>query len=624
MNNYCPTLSFATMLEEDATAQVIDRNYLAWTQRLRHPAQAMTLAREAESIGRRTGDAAVLRRSLVTIGACANQLRLDNLDTVAVLREAITLCEAVGDDALLGEALVELGDALDLTHDYHAALAVLSRAIDIHQALQVQEWEIRALRLIGRTYVGLGQFAEAMEKLMTALSMAESIGLDRLDQFFHTRGHLEHCLLLNLIGTVYTYMDEYNKAVQQYRMVVRTAQKAHPPLAAKALYNMGVAYEELGNYPSALDAYQDALSMQESMEDLTQIHITLIGIGRVYLAMGGYDAAKKALLRATAGLVCDPIHATFFADALHALGDIHLHLGDYASAINCFKQVEKVHVATHRPAGSFAWLHHNLYVAYKAIGDYELALHHHEIYHRMNHEHLEQASAQKILELMVKFDTERAIKDRESLYLRSAELEQQIMERRAIEKALATAKAELEERNRELERLSKLDPLTEVYNRRYLNQTLAQQIHDARTRNEVLSVMICDVDNFKEINDHCSHTIGDEVLRTVATIFHDTVRPVDTVARFGGEEFVVIFPGMSLHAAAVLTQRLLDAVREYPWQSLHPQLAVTLSAGLAQYVDQTDHEKLIHQADQELYQAKRSGKDRYSPALLTPNPFISF
>ncbi|MCB0115721.1 MAG: diguanylate cyclase [Caldilineaceae bacterium] len=532
---------------------------------------------------------------------------------MAALREAITLCEANTDELLLAEALVELGNALEATHEFDAAMAALQRAQALHEQLDQPEWQVRTYRIIGRVHIGLGNYGDALHNLVSAMQLAENLGFDRLDRFFHTQGHIEQCLLSNTIAAVYANMGEFAKAIQQYRMVVRQARKPHPKLAAKALYNMGVSYEELDNLPSALDAYQEALKRQEAMADHVQTYITLIGIGRVYLAMGILGAARAALLQATTGLRGDMANVGFFADALHALGESYYMTKDYSAAIDCFRQVEKLHQATQRPAGALAWLHHNLYLAHKAAGDFEHALFHHEICYRLNNEHQEKIAAQQIHELMVKFDTEQAIKDRETLYLRSAQLEQQIVERRGIEAALAAAKAELEQRNQELERLSKIDPLTEVYNRRYLNETLSQYVAEARKYEDTLSVMICDVDNFKEINDRFSHVVGDEVLRIVARLFQDNLRPTDTVARYGGEEFVVIFPAAFLGTAAVLTERLLDAVRDYPWRTLHPELAVTLSAGLAQYVDQSDYEKLIHQADQELYRAKRNGKDCYSP-----------
>lgn len=610
---YYQTLHCATPIEDGSADRIVEHNNLAWTQRHRRPEHSLKLAREAEKFGRRHNDKAILRRSLVTVGACYNQLHQGCMETTGYLREAITLCEAAGDELLLGEALVELGEALICTHEYTSALSTLERSITIHQELGLSEWEVRTGRLIGRAHIGLGNFGDAMQKLMTALEHAEKLGFSRLDRFFHTDSHLEHSLLLNAIAAVYANMNEFTKAIQLYRTVVRNSRKAHPQVAAKALYNMGIAFESLSNYPSALDTYHEALKLHEKIGDHTQVSITQIGIGRVYVAMEIFGAARSALLCATNGLVNDQSNTTFYADAIHALGEIYLRTHEYQAAIDCFKQVETLHQATRRSVGAFAWLHRNLYLAYKAVGDHEHALHHHELYHRMNREHLEQTSTQQILELMIRFETERAVKDRETLYLRSAELEQQIAKRHAIEAALASAKAELEKRNLELEKLSKLDPLTEVYNRRYLNQTLAQQIADTKKQKGALSVMLCDVDNFKEINDRCSHVTGDEVLRTVARIFQDTLRPVDTIARYGGEEFVVIFPGLSIESAGVLTERLLDAVRDYPWHTLHPTLAVTLSAGLAQLTDHSDYENLIHQADQELYRAKNSGKDCYSP-----------
>ncbi|HEU0054699.1 MAG TPA: GGDEF domain-containing protein, partial [Longimicrobium sp.] len=183
-------------------------------------------------------------------------------------------------------------------------------------------------------------------------------------------------------------------------------------------------------------------------------------------------------------------------------------------------------------------------------------------------------------------------------------------QRKEAEAALASARDELEEINRELRALTIRDPLTGVFNRRYLDQRLAEALPLAVRGVQPLSVMICDIDDFKRINDTFSHAIGDEVLRVVAAILRQNVRQSDVVARFGGEEFVVLFPSTTLDRATAACEKVCRLVREHDWRALHPRLAVTISAGVAAADAQPTHEKLLSDADRKLYQAKRRGKDR--------------
>jgi diguanylate cyclase (GGDEF)-like protein len=121
--------------------------------------------------------------------------------------------------------------------------------------------------------------------------------------------------------------------------------------------------------------------------------------------------------------------------------------------------------------------------------------------------------------------------------------------------------------------------------------------------------MICDLDDFKRVNDTFSHAVGDAVLRAVAGILRQHVRQSDVVARFGGEEFVVLFPATTLEQAVAASEKVCALVREHPWAELHPGLAVTISAGVAEAGAHPTHEKLLSEADARLYQAKRRGKD---------------
>lgn len=121
---------------------------------------------------------------------------------------------------------------------------------------------------------------------------------------------------------------------------------------------------------------------------------------------------------------------------------------------------------------------------------------------------------------------------------------------------------------------------------------------------------MCDIDHFKQINDRFSHALGDEVLRRIARVFRETARQDDLLCRYGGEEFLLLLPETDLAGAQVLAERLRSAVAEHPWNTLHPELDVTLSIGLAELEAAYDADMLLRSADMRLYEAKRQGRDR--------------
>lgn len=171
----------------------------------------------------------------------------------------------------------------------------------------------------------------------------------------------------------------------------------------------------------------------------------------------------------------------------------------------------------------------------------------------------------------------------------------------------------------QLERLSFLDGLTGLANRRYFDNSLDKAWRSCQRENAPLTVIMLDVDFFKPYNDFYGHQQGDQALRDLARIIAaQAVRPQDLVARYGGEEFVVLLPWVDEVAAGQLTERILQAIREreLPHERSGTASHLTVSAGVASCIPtlQTHSASLVAAADAALYQAKRDGRDRWCRA----------
>jgi diguanylate cyclase (GGDEF)-like protein len=159
----------------------------------------------------------------------------------------------------------------------------------------------------------------------------------------------------------------------------------------------------------------------------------------------------------------------------------------------------------------------------------------------------------------------------------------------------------------ELERLSVTDPLTGLENRRRMMESLQNEVLRSRRLEHVFSVVMVDVDHFKDYNDTHGHMAGDEALKRVAMVLRGALRDGDSVARYGGEEFFVLLPETPAAAAADLVKRVRAALAKHA----PPAGPVTLSCGIAAYPANGDSgEALIRAADAALYEAKRDGRDR--------------
>lgn len=185
---------------------------------------------------------------------------------------------------------------------------------------------------------------------------------------------------------------------------------------------------------------------------------------------------------------------------------------------------------------------------------------------------------------------------------------------------------ELEKKQRELtdayarlEQLAITDQITGLYNRHYFFTVVQHFFEEARRYGLALSCFMLDVDFFKSVNDHYGHMFGDHVLRVVAERLKANTRRSDLLARYGGEEFIMVAPNTDLRTAQVLGERLRSAVEREPFTLGNATANITISVGLSgtEIIQKGPFEYLLDSADQALYTAKKTGRNRC--VLFTPS-----
>jgi diguanylate cyclase (GGDEF)-like protein len=165
------------------------------------------------------------------------------------------------------------------------------------------------------------------------------------------------------------------------------------------------------------------------------------------------------------------------------------------------------------------------------------------------------------------------------------------------------------------EKLAQTDGLTELHNYRFFQQRLSIELNRAQRFNRPLSLIMLDLDDFKAFNDVYGHQSGDQALRKLAWLLQRSSRSYDLVARYGGDEFVIILPETGKKIAAEVAERIRGAVEKAAIEGEEPALDghFTASLGLASFPeDATDQGDLIRKADLALYQAKTCGRNRVS------------
>ncbi|WP_373976445.1 sensor domain-containing diguanylate cyclase [Chitinibacter sp. SCUT-21] len=178
----------------------------------------------------------------------------------------------------------------------------------------------------------------------------------------------------------------------------------------------------------------------------------------------------------------------------------------------------------------------------------------------------------------------------------------------------------LEDANRELVRLATQDSLTGLYNRRAFEVEAEKAIYTADRHHRPMSILFLDIDHFKLINDQYGHAVGDEVLRNVARQIVELLRSSDLMARWGGEEFVLILPDTGLEQAVVVGEKILSAVRQMRFMQQNSTFAITISGGLIERHLHRPLEESLQEADHLLYQAKQAGRNRLEWIKLLPRP----
>lgn len=177
-------------------------------------------------------------------------------------------------------------------------------------------------------------------------------------------------------------------------------------------------------------------------------------------------------------------------------------------------------------------------------------------------------------------------------------------------KELNIAKSNLEELNRELDFSSRIDVLTGLYNRRHMEERLNEEYQVFLRSGQAFSIMIADIDDFKQVNDNYGHDVGDRVLKTLSNTLRNSIREYDVIARWGGEEFLLLFPKLeglaSMQRAEVIRQAVENDIHIYNDDVLN----ITITIGLAIIEKDETIEELIKRADNALYEGKNAGKNK--------------
>lgn len=502
-------------------------------------------------------------------------------------------------DALEGRLQLLSPATRQSTAEVLTALAISSfRTGDYLNALQFAQLEHQARRLLkddlgaAKALVGLGWCYQTVGLYQQALSSQFS-ALDTLERSEPRSVSMP----LNGIARVYLDMGQSGKALSYARRSLEASRDSlHPKRdRATALCIIGQAHQANGDLQDAERAFRESAA---DTDDYGR-SLALVSLAELCLEQGRYDEAVEAY-QACITDVSPGLRHRFLSQAMRGLGGVYLARGEAERALEPLREAIARGLESGAPLEA-AWAHRTMSLALKELGRYEEALEHFEAFHDLKDEALKQLSDRRTQILTVQLELERLERDREIDRLHNVELA------RAYAK-LSDLHQKLEQQAKRLERLSRTDELTGLPNRRAFDERLEIELQRTHRKGTRVSVLMVDLDDFKQINDTYSHVFGDAVLRTTGQALTDCMREVDMCARIGGEEFMVLLPETGLEGAVSVGQKIVARVRELNLAigGVH----VTASVGVATLEDGDDEASLVARADANLYQAKREGKNR--------------
>jgi diguanylate cyclase (GGDEF)-like protein len=556
-------------------------------------------AASVENLSRQLAATEVPRERLPLLLALADGVSsIDARRALAFAAEAGALASRIDDAAARAEAWYLEGRCADLLLDHAAALAAYARAEAAFEMADDPPGVSKTLRAISFVHDALGDFASALDCQFKALTLDERIGDES-----------SRAASLRTIGIVYSRSGDPVAGLEFYRKSLALCTRDGDAIErAKTLNNIGINLKNLGDLTGAQAALDEARQVFVDLGLPLHEAATLNNAGLVLERLGDHAAAERTLREAL-----DLSESTGYrygvAHASLALGKLYLARGRHADARTWLDAALDT-CRRHQLRPTQYEVHEALAELHERTGDTAAALAHYRQFHALEREVQSEAASDKLRALKIQLELAAARREAELERERQESLTRANAELDALNVTLTEANLQKTMLLDKLERQTYEDALTGIANRRRLDQRLADEFALALRHGRPLAVAMVDLDHFKAVNDRFSHAVGDAALRATAKVMTSRMRHTDLVARFGGEEFVIVLVETDAAAARQVCEQLCEAIAQFGWTSIHPGLQLTVSIGVCADTSVPSYDRMLALADRNLYSAKAAGRNR--------------
>lgn len=522
---------------------------------------------------------------------------------------------------LRGFSFESLGDIAKATKDYKKGLEV---AESLHDKVLIAAGLIN----LGAIAYLTDDYQRSLILLNDAYNIAEQTDDDELKGSVNSE-----------LGIVYGYIEEAPKSMAYYQQSYLHFKKAGMLLAAhNSLNNIAVHHNIKKKYQQAISVLQTIIAESTKDSPSSLMYSVYSSMAWAYLKkeQPNAEAAYQYLLKAKQYLKATEqygVQLQFYIDQAFVL----FQLARYDETLASIAQAEKI-LANQQ---SLTQLKKQAYISIVNLRakvafeqkTYEKAYLIKSEVIDLIEEMVEKEDVRSIAQVRLKLEGEQADLQSEILQNQQALHEASLVEAKLANKqqrlyliisalialAFAWLLVKLIQSQHKLKIATSIDSLTQIANRRSLMQAAQLAFNQARYRKNQLSILMIDVDHFKYINDNLGHHCGDEVLKEIAKLSAKMLRKSDTFGRYGGEEFMVCLPKTSMSSAIEIAQRIRLCIEQHEWQFSIDKLTVSVSIGVATFTGKSaegevinDLSALVKCADDQLYQAKFSGRNKVS------------
>ncbi|MCD6595662.1 tetratricopeptide repeat protein [bacterium] len=510
--------------------------------------------------------------------------------------EGLELAETLGFEKGIAECLNNIGIIHREQGDYSSALENYQKSLEIYMQLDNEQGISNCMASIGIIYWNQGNYSQALKYLYKALESKENLG---------DKPGISKCF--NNIGNIYWFQNNYSQALEYYHKSLKMKKELGDKEGiSTSLNNIGVIYGIQGDYPHALEYFIKSLKIYEELNDKDGVSTVFMNIGEFYYYQNDFNRSLEYYNKSLK-IFEELNNKNGIANSLINIGSVFVKTQKSQKAIKYLMKALNIV----KEIGAMKMEMENYGVlseAYAKSRKYKKALEYYKLYKETNDKLFNEEKSKQITNMRVKYETEQKEKEAEIYKLRNVELAQ------ANEK-IDKAHKELAEAYRQLEIVSRTDPLTLLLNRRGFLEQVTHEIHRYERSGKAFSIIIADIDDFKSFNDSFGHDCGDFILTNLSQIIRKTLRKQDSVGRWGGDEFILLLPETPIDGAIVVAEKIRKKVAKLSISYKDKNLSVTMSFGAAVIEKSLSIDECIKKADESLYQAKESGKNMVMPKL---------